>query len=618
MREAAVRGRCRTALLVLTALLVAAGLAPAAATGGGYRPPPPRYGVQEVVNFPFTMSDGTRLMGSVYYPTDLRTGARVRQRFPVLVDMTPYGMWDGNSRQPRDLADDQTLRYFTSHGYVGVEVDARGAARSGGTFAAFDPQQSRDELEVIDYVAHRLDGSNGIVGLTGMSYRGLNQLFVGGLLKPGSPVKAMAPASASAFLYDELPFPGGIPAAFWHAYAGIGAASSVPPVDQAAEPGGVDPAPTAQLARDRGPTGLYFAGVVGDAATGGPMSYRDQWWLQREPINSAQAIARAGIPVLLTSGPTDLFARGSLRMYAALQNAAQGRSVWAPMDPRLPADPRFQVVYANVYSDGNFAYWQSYELQWYDHWLKGVANGVGRGNSALHIQEFGGKSRWVDVPNSTFPMTSSYTSYYLGAAGTLATREAGAPGSDVLPWAEGTSVAYTTPSFAKGATLAGPVSLHVAARSNRPEVQLIATLNDVAPDGTVTTAVPGFEVDGILLGSQRKVDASRSWHDSRGRLTAPYHPFSAAAARVVPTGAFQDYDIELRPRLWSVQPGHSLRVVLTTQYREITPSAPQVAALAGGVYDIGYGGSTASYIDLPLLALNVFPTAGDPTTAGLG
>ncbi|MDX6200152.1 MAG: uncharacterized protein QOJ79_3303 [Actinomycetota bacterium] len=613
------RGPRRAALLVLGALLLAAGLTPAGATGGGaYRPPAPGYGVQEVVNFPFTMSDGTQLVGSLYYPTDLKTGARVRQRFPVLVDMTPYGMWDGNSRQPRDLADDQTLRYFTSHGYVGVEVDARGAGRSAGTFAAFDQQQSRDELEVIDYVAHRLDGSNGIVGLTGMSYRGLNQLFVGGLLKPGSPVKAMAPASASAFLYDELPFPGGIPAAFWHAYAGIGGVSAVPPVDQAAEPGGADPAHTAQVAGDRGPTGLYFAGVVGDAATGGPMSYRDQWWSSREPINGAEAIARAGIPVLLTSGPTDFFARGSLRMYAALQNAAQHRSPWAPMDPRIPADPRFQIVYANVYSDGNFAYWQSYELQWYDHWLKGVANGVGASNSALHMQEFGGKNRWVDVPNGTFPMTSTYTPYYFGASGALAMRPARASGSDALPWAEGTNVTYTTTPFAKGATLAGPVSVHVAARSNRADVMLIATLSDVAPDGTVTTAVPGFEVDGILLGSQRKVDPSRSWHDSSGRLTAPYHPFSINTSKAVPTGTFQSYDIELRPRLWSVQPGHSLRVVLTTQYREITPSAPQVASLAGGVYDIGYGGDTTSYLNLPLLPLDVFPPAGDPTKVGLG
>jgi hypothetical protein len=160
--------------------------------------------------------------------------------------------------------------------------------------------------------------------------------------------------------------------------------------------------------------------------------------------------------------------------------------------------------------------------------------------------------------------------------------------------------------------------LHVAARSNRPDVQLIATLNDVAPDGTVKTAVPGFEVDGILLGSQRAVDPSRSWHDSHGRLTAPYHPFSVASARAVPTGSFQGYDIELRPRLWSVQPGHRLQVVLTTEYREITPSAPQHAVLAGGLYDIGYGGSTASYLNLPLLPLDVFPAAGDPTKVGLG
>jgi hypothetical protein len=45
---------------------------------------------------------------------------------------------------------------------------------------------------------------------------------------------------------------------------------------------------------------------------------------------------------------------------------------------------------------------------------------------------------------------------------------------------------------------------------------------------------------------------------------------------------------------------------------------PQAAVLVGGLYDIGYGGSTASYLNLPLLPLNAFPAAGDPTKVGLG
>src|SRR5438874_2268058 len=48
--------------------------------------PPAQYGVHEVVNVPFTASDGTRLMTSVYYPADLTSGHRAPGRFPVLVD----------------------------------------------------------------------------------------------------------------------------------------------------------------------------------------------------------------------------------------------------------------------------------------------------------------------------------------------------------------------------------------------------------------------------------------------------------------------------------------------------------------------------------------------------
>jgi hypothetical protein len=49
--------------------------------------------------------------------------------------------------------------------------------------------------------------------------------------------------------------------------------------------------------------------------------------------------------------------------------------------------------------------------------------------------------------------------------------------------------------------------------STTPQVELVATLNDIAPDGTATAVVPGFEVDGDLIGSLRAVDASRrAWH----------------------------------------------------------------------------------------------------------
>jgi len=619
-------GRAALQIAAAGATTLVALLATASAHAA-YAPPSAQYGVSEVVNFPFTTSDGTTLTGSVYYPADLKTGARAPGRFPVLVDMTPYGMWDGNAtfaldgltkapNGPFDGSDDAILRYFASHGYIGVELDARGTGRSGGTYNIWDPQQARDEVQLIDYVAHHLAGSNGVVGLTGMSYRGMNQWMVAGLLKRGTPVKAIAPASSGAYAFNRPFFMGGFPGDFWPAYQGLETVSEVPPADQVAA-GGIDPVTLARVAANRASDAAYHAQALSNVASGGYMAHDDGWWQERDPIYDVRAIVRRGIPALITSGPNDFFASDSLQMYAALQDAAHRRSVWAPMDPRQSPDPRYQIVWSNSYSDGDYPYYLGYELQWYDHWLKHADNGVGSGEDTLRVQSTGGQNPWLVIPNGAYPMTRSYTPYYLTSQSTLTSgKPAAATGT--LSWAPNQSLTFTSAPFAKGATLAGPVEATIYAASSSADVELVATLNDVAPDGTATTVTPAVEVDGALDGSERAVVVKRSWTDDAGRLILPFHPFTSASVSPVPAGKVERYDIEMLPRVWSLQPGHSLQLVIASQSPILQPTGPQLASLAGGSYTLSYGGPAASYLNLPLLAPDAFATTSDPATAGIG
>ena len=614
----------RPVLCVVVLVLVVATLGPAAtakphdsAATKPWTPPEPRYDVEQIVNYPLHMSDGTQLMGSVYYPVDRKAGRRATGPFPVLVTMTPYGMWDGNSQTPKNGADDRILDYFASHGYIGLEVDTRGAGRSEGSFTPWSPQERRDHVEVIDFAAHRLDGSNGVVGLAGMSYRGLNQLLVGGMLKPGSPVKAMAPHSAGATIYDDPFFSGGIPTAFWYVYGGVEAIQEAPPVDQTAAPGGADPAHMARLARDRTTTGLYLSELYTNTATGGYMAYRDSWWDQREPIHAAQAIVRAGIPALLTSSGVDPFGRGSFRMYAALQNAAQGRPVDAPMDPSRKPDPRYQMVWSNHYNDGEWEKFVGYSLQWYDHWLKGIDNGIGNPDNTLHLGVWGGKGGWVESPNSAYPITDEYTPYYFAPEGALTTKSPKAATTETLQWAPNQSLTFTTEALADGALLAGPVTATVYATSTAPQVQLVATLNDVAPDGTATAVHNGVVADGALIGSARKLDTHKSWYDNEGRLISAQHPYRLAAEEPVPVGEVVRYDIELHPRVFDVEPGHQLQLVLSSQSPILFPTTTQLQGLRGGSYEIHLGGRHASYVNLPVLNRGALTPTGDPEKVGL-
>ncbi len=608
MRSGAVRLTLPTALLALSASFVTA---PTSATAA------PTYGVQEQVNAPFAMADGTTLVGSVYYPADPATGRRAPGRFPVLVTMTPYGTWDGNSQYPANFpnggSDHQVLRYFAQHGYIGLEVDSRGSGRSQGLFTVLDPQQGRDYVQVIDLAAHHLDGSNGVVGLTGMSYRGLNQLLVGGLLRPGTPVKAMAPASAGGSVYEDPFVQGGIPSQFWYAYPGVLGVSSAPPADQTAAPGGADPR-LAGVAVDRARSAQNLSDMASQVLNGGPLAYRDGWWQDREPLLAAKAIVDAGVPVLLTTGTTDFFPRGAFRMYTALQSVAHGGSPYAPMKPDRAPDRRFQLVYGTAYTDGAFSFWLPYELQWYDHWLKGKANGVATSDSTLHLQDPTGS--WWGPPRGTYPMTQHYTRLYLDRGSRLSVgRPTAATTLPDLPWQpETTTLTFTGTPYPHGATVAGPVTVSLSLRSTTPQVELVAQLDDLAPDGTVTTAVPGFEVDGDLAGTLRAVDPARSWYDASGSLVSPFHPYSLGSERAVPVGQVQRYDLELHPRVWSLAPGHRLQLVLSTQSNRLVPTLPELRGLAGGSYAIV---PRDSWLTVPVLPPHAFPAVTDPTTAGL-
>jgi uncharacterized protein len=131
--------------------------------------------------------------------------------------------------------------------------------------------------------------------------------------------------------------------------------------------------------------------------------------------------------------------------------------------------------------------------------------------------------------------------------------------------------------------------------------------------------VPLAEVDGALDGAMRAEAASRNWTDDAGRVILPDHPFTSTSIAAVPTGRVARYDIEMLPRMWSVQPGHSLQLVISSQSPYLTPTAVQLQGLAGGQYTIQDGGRAASYVDLPLEPLDAFPAVGgDPTTVGIG
>jgi len=134
--------------------------------------------------------------------------------------------------------------------------------------------------------------------------------------------------------------------------------------------------------------------------------------------------------------------------------------------------------------------------------------------------------------------------------------------------------------------LDGPSDVTIYAASSKPETEITATLNIVAPDGTVTK-----QADGVLLGSLRELDHLTSWYGTGHALLQPGHPFTMASQQPVMPGQVTRFDIGLLANFTEIPAGYKIQLVLNSQppasfHTVLAPTPQQLANLAGGVYTI--------------------------------
>jgi predicted acyl esterase len=581
-----------TCVLAVAALL---GPAPALAGGGGppastaypggrWEPGPARYG-STVAATRLTLRDGTTLEANVAYPTNLRTGQRAGGRFPVILRLNPYAS-----------APDT---YYTEHGYIFLNVRPRGTGTSDGVVGYANGQDARDGVQVVDWAARRLDGSDGRIGLFGCSYPGNHALATAALVGPRSSVKAMVPACAGGEWLREVWMVGGIPTQSLGLLSTLGAAVG-------GQPDAVS----------------FFAGMQANIYAGGDIAYEGPFWQDRDLLDTPAAIVRNQIPTLLWNGWDDVDERTGLELYARFQNASEGRPLDAPMRPGQPASDRYQIIVGPWGHGGGLD--PGIILQWFDTFLRGEHTGIEGTRSPMHLYEKG-TERYVNV--SQYPAVADYTSFRLGAGGSLVAAPPLPAGSDTIGWgqpAPGRQLEYTTRPLDAGATLSGPVSATLYASSSNRNLELIATLLDVAPDGTEAQIT-----NGAVLGSLSSLSSRRTWFDRDGTITRPY-PELERDDYLTPGRTYR-LDVALFPRQWGVRPGHALRLRLTTQTPPATCAAvvlgsdacgltaPQQSTLPGGTYTIQRSFWQPSAVNLPLLRYGAFDTAaGGPTPTSTG
>ncbi|MGH9061549.1 MAG: CocE/NonD family hydrolase, partial [Acidimicrobiales bacterium] len=293
---------------------VADAIRASAAPGSSWQPGPARYGHHVVYGVGVRMSDGTVLRANIDYPTDPATKAIAAGRFPVLLTMTPYGKDTGAA------AGLGTNPYFVERGYLDISVDVRGTGASGGTFDLFDPKQTADGVQLVNWAA-RIAHSDGRVGLHGASYLGIDQMLTAGAVGRNSPLKAIFPVVSANDVYRDTAFMGGIPdLSFDSIYLGglLPATNIVNPVVSAlANPANPLAGLTGLLAH-AGDALNYNARFLLETFLGGPDAYDNAYWQAKGPGNVLDRIVANDIPAYLIGGEFDLFQRGEPLNYAGL------------------------------------------------------------------------------------------------------------------------------------------------------------------------------------------------------------------------------------------------------------------------------------------------------------
>jgi putative CocE/NonD family hydrolase len=325
-------------------------------------------------NLMVTVRDGTRLALDVYRPAS--SGKPLGGRFPALLTRTPYDKGGAEADG----------RYYASRGYVVAANDVRGRYASEGTWRliADDPT---DGYDVVEWIASQ-EWSNGKVGTFGTSYPGGTQHALAEMNPPHLttmiPVDAVSNCGVSGMRHG-----GAFELRFMNWIYQIGAPNSCaalanPALRLALVENGkrirqhVDRLPIRQGTTPLRVVPEYEAWLV-EAMRSGPES---PFWRIKGMSVVDHVAEYADVPVSHVTGWYDSWTRQVAMNYEALSKAKKSPQ-------RLLIGPWTHGSQgSNVSGEVEFGSdaaidLRAYRLRWYDHWLKGISNGVDRDPSVL-------------------------------------------------------------------------------------------------------------------------------------------------------------------------------------------------------------------------------------------
>src|SRR4051794_11138649 len=560
---------CRVLALALAAPAIAGGTATAATTKTqGYIP----------------MDDGVTLAYQVITPDPDKFGPGP---YPTVLDYSGYG--------PGRTVNYDLDKRFVDRGYALAGVNIRGTGCSGGKFDYFEPRESVDGKEAIEWLTTR-PWSNGRLAMVNKSYPGITQLFVAAQRPRG--LVAIAPGNVFGDLYRDVPFPGGI---MNETFAGgwslaVQPEGSVPQSAQGVAAGDqtciANQAQHAQNARYN-PFVQAFEHL-----------YDDSLFRERSPY---EFVDKINVPTLLVEAWQD----------------EQVGSRASELAARFSPNDDFHLLASNgthgeYYTDSDFAL----VTKFIDHYVRGEDNEFASEPRFISQWEKSGGVPAFSQGFDNFPPSSTQIArLYLHGDGTITAAKPTATepqsvqyaytpaiGSHENIWTnqppDKTVAVFTTPPLTDDVTWLGPGSVDLQLSSTAADTDLEVLVSQVRPDGQELYVQRGW-----LRASHRKEDPARTTE------VRPYQTHLMGDIEPLVPGQTVGARVELFPTGQVFRRGSSLRI-----YVEAPPVVSNLWGFASlpvpALNTISTSPAAVSSIALPVLP-GFHPPTGEPACGAL-
>lgn len=455
--------------------------------------PSPAYSVTVWKDVMVPMRDGVHLSADIYRPAK-------EGKYPVVLLRTMYG-----KRNP-DHKYSFTGCLFASQGYVFVVQDVRGKFDSEGEFYPYI-YEAMDGHDTIEWAGTR-EWSTGKVGTYGFSYWGSTQWLPAPMQSPH--LKAMVPIVTSQDVYPRWIYNGIFrlnDVLVWHY-------ENAP--KRARSAGGVD--------WDKAVRTLPL--IKADDSLGADIPAYDDWITHPRPgpywdrVRVDDKVPAIQAPALIIDGWYDYYLDLAVEDFKRMKTAggsAEARQSMLLVGP-WTHDSKSKFNDADFGKQAPFMRQVRTILAWFDHWLKGVDNGILEDGSVRYFTM--GANEWRTA-NEWPPVGVQHRTYYLHGDGransangdgllSVTTPETERPDTyladpeNPVPSVGGTSIfgrlkagpfnqsevesrgdvlVYTTAPLESEIEVTGPVRLVLYASSSAPDTDFAVKLAEVRPDG---------------------------------------------------------------------------------------------------------------------------------------